>query len=357
MNINLEAMLQPEVRIGNRRVDLVIEEPGIPRIFVEVKKGTRGHRDLRDEVLTLAILLNENPDDEGRLVLVDPKTKDDRIRTIWNEALLTIKDVIADRLSLAVFHNGQATLGRGLPANDKIVEALEDHPVGDISIGARMPRAKYLFVIQKILISRWMLGMDYISAKDLAVTGGTTYPTVKKAVERLQPYIERGPKNAIKLGRFPKEPFSEMVARGDRVRVTRYYADTSGRPRSPNRLVDRLSEIESEDVSVGGVIGARMWWPRLDIVGTPRLDLSVLAPANYMTTDFIEYLDPALKEVNQKDRDSTVVVHAVRRVQSLFERSRSEMPLADPAECLLDLFEMGYTSQASEWLESIKLTR
>jgi hypothetical protein len=47
------------------------------------------------------------------------------------------------------------------------------------------------------------------------------------------------------------------------------------RPRSPEVLLQRLSELNRSDIAVGGVLGARHYFPGLDLVGTPRLDLVV----------------------------------------------------------------------------------
>jgi len=108
------------------------------------------------------------------------------------------------------------------------------------------------------------------------------------------------------------------------------------------------------NVAIGGVVGATNWFEHLDLHGTPRLDLSVHAPGTYINVDFVRELDPALELATETASGPAVVIHAVRRAQSLFDRQSMNETWADPAECLLDLHEMGFTQQATEWLEAVK---
>jgi hypothetical protein len=112
-----------------------------------------------------------------------------------------------------------------------------------------------------------------------------------------------------------------------------------------------LRNLGRDDVAVGGVSGARHYQSDLDLVGTPRLDLSVHSRAKEVDLDFIQELDPALKKSEGREEAPRVVIHVVRRAEPLFERGDGQL-WADPVECLLDLQEGRLESQAQEFMAS-----
>jgi len=228
------------VRTGSHRVDLVIEQGNDGPLLVETSRGLRGYRDLNDKILRLAILLESTPGSQGRLVLIDPVKRDEQIERAWDDALSTIRTDLFPRVSLTVLRGNRATIGGDLPWIERIQDHLSEAGPPVLTSDIRMPRTKYFYVNLKILINRWIRRQDYISRKDLAAVSGSSYPTVANAIRRLDPYLERGPKNSIRLARFPKDDFYDMVAQGDKVRFTLKFLDTSGRPRKPTRLLEKL---------------------------------------------------------------------------------------------------------------------
>src|SRR5262249_38944435 len=111
-------------------------------------------------------------------------------------------------------------------------------------------------------------------------------------------------------------------------------------------------QLSRSDIAVGGVIGARHYQPGLDLVGTPRLDLSVHSRAKNVDLGFVRELDPALKQSEDREESARVVIHVIRRAVPLFEQTDDGTLWADPVECLLDLQESRLEEQAQEFVAS-----
>ena len=137
----------------------------------------------------------------------------------------------------------------------------------------------------------------------------------------------------------------------DRVRSTTRFADRSGRPRSPEELFRRFQKLHRDDVAVGGTFGARHYYPDIDLLGNPRLDLSLHAPHKDADLSCVEEIDPALKKVERAHESADLVLHFVRRKQALFEPGSTTVNWADPVECLLDLHDARLESQALEFVK------
>jgi hypothetical protein len=185
----------------------------------------------------------------------------------------------------------------------------------------------------------------------LMKTVGCSYPTVAIALRRLESSLIRHSDRRVELRYFPRDEWSRLLAVSDQVRSTTRFTDRSGQPRSPHDLFVRLKRLGRSDIAVGGVIGARHYRPDLDIVGIPRLDLSMHTLGKNVDLSFVRELDPALQETNRRDVPTALAVHLVSRARSLFQ-SGDDVQWADPVECLLDLQENRLESQALEFANS-----
>lgn len=123
-------------------------------------------------------------------------------------------------------------------------------------------------------------------------------------------------------------------------RLTKRYSDRSGQPRSIDSLLKRLARIEHVNIAVAGTLGAQRIYPEIDLIGTPRLDLTVHCPDKYLNIDFVKKLDPALKEELNLEKPASLVIHCIRRKKAFFTTNSNGISWADPVECLLDLHEM-----------------
>ena len=191
----------------------------------------------------------------------------------------------------------------------------------------------------------------------LARTAGCSYPTVARALRPLGSLLERSSDRRVALRWFPKDEFARLLANADRARSTVRFLDQSGQPRSAESQLRRLEKLNPPGLAIGGVLGAKHYFFDLDLVGTPRLDLSLHCPGQRMNLDFIEKLDPALKRVSDPLQPASLVVHAIRHADALFTPRDGGLAWADPVECLLDLHEARLEMQASQFLEALQRNR
>jgi hypothetical protein len=117
-------------------------------------------------------------------------------------------------------------------------------------------------------------------------------------------------------------------------------------------MLRRLQRLQRDDLAVGGVWGAKHYQPGLDLAGNPRLDICLHASGKRVDWSFVEQLDPALEMTRRRDEAPTLVVHVLRRATSLFRPNADGLPWADPVECLLDLHEAHFETQAHDFLNS-----
>jgi hypothetical protein len=173
-------------------------------------------------------------------------------------------------------------------------------------------------------------------------------------LEKLEKYLIRHSDRRVELKAFPKDEWSRLVANADKVRQTLRFSDHSGQPRSIESLVSRFERVRTDDIAVGGVLGTRRLFPGLDLIGTPRLDLTIHCPTRKPELRFLRQLDPALKPAHY-DAPARLVIHTLRYPHSFFEKAPDGSVWADPVECLLDLHEMRLESQAAEFLRFLTM--
>jgi hypothetical protein len=323
----------------------------IGRNVFEVKRRVRGARVLQTAILRFAYFLDRNPELEGHLVLVNPALSEGRIRSEWENASRVLKQFIHRRLHI-IIADGEEYKGLPGPPARSIRSHLPALLAEESRLEARLPRPDYFFVILKILVSQWLIGAGPVTAKWIGTTTGCSYPTVAKALHRLKPVIKRHSYRRVELNRFPREAWGQLLALSDSVRLTTRFADRSGKPRKPEELLRRLKALDRPDLAVGGSKGARYWYPDLDLVGDPRLDISIHCAHGQLDLAFVDQLDPALEVTKDRLEPTTLVIHAIRREVSFFEVRPQGINIADPVECLLDLHEMRLEPQAREFVRS-----
>lgn len=325
--------------------------------LIEVKFSVDALRTIRTSIIQLAYAVAAHPGSEGLLVLVDSAITEKTLRAEWQNARAVLKPEIQDRLTVCIAGEGRYL---GIPRDpvpemqrvlDQVVRKERSHP------GLRQSRTDYFFVVLKILIHRWLTSGEPVTSAWLAQTAGCSYPTVARSLSRLGNLVERQSDRRIGLRYFPREEFSRLLAVSDKLRSTARFADRSGQPRSPEAHLRRLEKLNIPHLAIGGVLGARHYCPALDIVGTSRLDLSFHCYRDRANLDFIEKLDPALQQEDDPLKPTNVVVHIVRHKDPLFTPREGWLQWADPIECLLDLHEARFESQASQFLKTLQRNR
>lgn len=287
------------------------------------------------------------------LVLVDSRITEERLLEERQRAEQALHPDVMNHLTVALARDNKYI---GLPPDlgDDFRTWLDQLILEQSHEGK--PRASFYAIFQ-ILLHQWLLGQGSMTSDWIMKTAGCSYPTVRDALRRLDHYLLRHSNRRVELRYFPKDEWARLLAVSDNVRSTTRFADRSGQPRLPESHLRRLEKLNISNLAVGGVIGAKHYYPNLDLVGTPRLDLSLHCPGRSMDLSFIEKLDPALKKVEDPLQPVNLAVHAVRRKESFFEPGEGVLYWADPVECLLDLQEARLESQAAQFLDALERNR
>jgi hypothetical protein len=324
--------------------------------LIEVKFGVDSLRTIRTSLIQVAYPLSENPTLQGYVVLADSPISIERLREEWKRLSSILQHEVLDHLTLCLQGEGRI-LGIPRDPDDETQRMLAR--VVEVERGKMSTtRTDYSFVIVKLLLQRWITLGEPVTSEWLARTAGCAYPAVARALRPLGSLLERGTDRRVILRWFPKEEFARLLAISDRARSTVRFADESGQPRSAESLIRRLEKLKLPGIAIGGVLGAKHYDPKLDLVGTPRLDLSLHCPGGQrMNLEFIEKLDPALKRVADPLAPANLVVHAVRQADAQFAPRDGGLAWADQMECLFDLHEARLEMQASQFLEALQRKR
>jgi hypothetical protein len=204
------------------------------------------------------------------------------------------------------------------------------------------------FEVAKVLLEVWLRRRCPLQSSELEGLVGASYPTVSSALQELEARgeLERKRVRRVELRGVPLRTLREIVIRADEVRHTRWYVDALGRPPNPELLLRRLRKARLPGVGVGEVPAGHHYDPNLDLIGLPRIDLTLSTGIAERTLRRLSEVDPALRLSAKTRRDEAVlVVHSLSRNEPLFERAADET-YADPVETMLDLYELHLDEQA-----------
>jgi hypothetical protein len=320
----------------------------------DVKVGMDSRRTLSASLMKLAYLLGERPDSRAYLVLVDSAITLPRLHEEWARTAQVLRPEIQQRLHICLDQEGTF---QGVPTNPDagmqriLAEVVSREGRGASSLNPQRS-AKPFYDILRILINQWIKRAGPLTSRWLGEAAGCTYPTVASALEKLERYLIRHSDRRVELKAFPKDEWFRLVANADAVRQTLRFTDRSGQPRSVESLVSRLRNLQSENIAIAGVLGARRLDPSLDLIGTPRLDLTLHCRTRRPDIGFLRQLDPALEPAGREE-PARLVIHLLRYPHRFSETDADGILWADPVECLLDLHEMRLESQALEFLEAL----
>lgn len=327
----------------------------IGNAVIEVKFGVDAIRTLRTSLMQVAYTAGEDPTARGFIVLVDSPISEERLRHEWEKAATVLRSDVLLRLTICL-QTPDRFLGIPHDPDAKTQRVLSE--VVETERGRmHTTRTDYSFIIQKLLLHRWLTNPEPVTSEWLGRTAGCSYPAVARALNSLGSLVERTSDRRVTLRWFPEDVFARIAATADRARSTTRFADQSGQPRSVESHLRRLEKLSPPGLAVGGALGANHYDPGLDLVGTPRLDLSLHCPGKKPDLDFIQRLDPALKRVDDPLAPANVVLHAVRHADPLFTPRDGGLAWADPVECLFDLHEARLDQQANQFLKTLQRQR
>jgi len=307
-------------------------------------------RAIRAELLTLAAAIARSKARNGILRLLHPRISEQRLEKEWRTAVEVVRPNILSRLIVqVVLPDGRSRVFAAKRATSPETETPWPAP----RRGCRLPARDLSFAVEKLLIWAWLTHKGPLTRVWVERTVGCSYPTVAAVVKRLGSVILHHPDRRIELKHVPRGEWARLFALSGRARSVMRFVDRSGQPGTAAELLRRLGKAVPRGVAVGGVTGARHYYPELDLVGLPRVDLSVHAPRREADIAFVRRLDPALDPTRDSAEPALLVLHFVRHREPLFEPHVGSLPWADPVECLLDLHESGLETQALAFLDTL----
>ncbi|MCE9581679.1 MAG: hypothetical protein K8T20_04090 [Planctomycetes bacterium] len=304
--------------------------------------------------------LNEHQEiHRAYLVLKNPGMSLGRQNGEWGAGLDLLRPALAARLALIRVEEAGTCVVPEVPENraaaDALLPLISEAPA---SSGHHKPLGapRSFFDVLKILTHAWLLHEGALAIREIEGRTMLSYPSVAAAVNRLEARreIQRGTDRSVVLTEFPRQSWAELVANADSYRRTSWYADSAGRAPEPDYLLQLLGQRPFPGVAVGGVAAARHWQPDFDLVGMPRLDLVVSTSVAPTPSEIAKSLDPALVPAT-KSTNVAIAIHDLLRPVDLFVRSdRYRVPVADPVETLLDLYDLRLVDQAERFIMQMR---
>ena len=333
----------------HRKSDLANERP-----IVEVKQHLSAARDMHDAIVTLAVTLSIRPVVRGYLLLVDPGMSKTFIEQKVKKILVALRPDISDRLNVIVSKGGEIEWETQRIRQEDI-EILNQtiHRKPDLRVALQSPcKQDEVFLV---ILYAWIIGRGPVTSQWLQETVGCNYRTAAMAIDRIDKAIRRYSDRRISLKYFPEQDWQRLLAVVHKTRSTMLFADASGQARSSESLLRRVTKLNRKDIAVGGVTGAKNYFGDLDIVGIPRLDLCVHIPGKNVDLDFVKKLDPGLTRTSDSHQPARLALHFIRRKKSLFSSGIDSLLIADPIECLLELWGARLNEQARAFQEFLEM--
>lgn len=306
----------------------------------------RGQRELRAALVEQALLAAREPGQRVLLAVHAPLMTTSRLFQEWDSFLSVLQPALAPRLALAALGvNGTVTQPR-----DRLTEEAE------VLLGAPTSRPvavrsyrwdRKRFEVFAALFDAWLTNAGPVTINQLLQSAGVSYPTVNVTLKALQlrQEVTRTQSRSAELLGVPRRSLSELVPRLTELRETHFYVDGSGRGTSPESLLGRLHKKKPHGVRIGGVAAARQTWPGFNLNGLPRVDVTVgwdVSPA------WLHGVDAALQRAPASSPNVVLAVHHTHAP------ARADSFWASPATVVFDLFCLGLSEQAEDFIRHLR---
>ena len=318
---------------------------------VSIKTSLHTTRDLRAALLTMAYAARFDASSKWACVLVNSRMTNRRLQDELELFRATVAGDVAERVWLGKTQKDGKLEGADCPIPTDWLHQLVQQAVARAT---PLVRGASQYEVLSLLTLHWLQGAPPQSADAICQAAGVSYPTLAAVLKELDVdhAIERDSSRKVHLNRLPQDAWKRWALAKTRVRKTVRFVDYAGQARSPEEMVQRLNRLKLDNVAVAGVLGAKHYYPQLDITASPRLDLTV--HGDNVDLDFVDQLDPGLQRSTSLGDTPHLVVHYLLRPQAFFEVGSDGTVWADPVECLADLFEARLNEQADEMLFAMK---
>jgi hypothetical protein len=236
-------------------------------------------RDLRSGMMELAGWLADHPEQRGLLVLLGSRLSPKRLEEEIFRASKVLQPAVYARIQVL-----------GLPNRFSLQDSLQDaglnaeeaHGVDEAlrrsftkKSASRSPRSAYDLVFEH-LVNTYLLNLGPMTTESIMAATGFSYPPVADAIEKLGPSIWRHSDKRVELDHFPRKEWSRFISVYERGEFCQKFTLSTELARSPGTFLKRFSKVATPKVAIGGVHAARHYYPNLDLVGAPRLDVCIV---------------------------------------------------------------------------------
>ena len=325
-------------------------------VLVDIKRSNN-IRDIRDTLISLTYVLSEQHASATALCVVSQsKLSHSRLLNEIEQFRVVIHKELADRIHLATLDDDGCLTGSPYDHDPDFLQWLKqlvEAEVKAVSVGRSNQQSVY-----SMLAQLWLRGEGPQSFKALQHLCKASYPTVALAVKALgeQGFIEQISDRSVQLRYLTPQAWRE-VAKGHGVnRKKLRFMDPTGQTRSPEAMASRLFKLQQQgltkNIAVGGVVGAKHYFPDLDITASPRLDLSVYGD----NTEFVRKLDAALELTDDPKAHAVVVIHRTPGITHFID-SDNNGNWAPEMDCIADLFELGLERETMDMVTALSKKR
>jgi hypothetical protein len=334
-----------ELKLGKFQIDAQFGN-----CLVEYKSNVSDLRVLQSAFLMISSIISDFPGHKGILIIDETDISDNRLKEEWFNLSKFIKTSILSRMNVVIFSGKQIVETFG-DLNYEEIESLQSiQKKLKIESHSSHKRSDAFYEILRLLLIFWFRRSGPIRIKNLIELSGFSYPTVAASLERLETKLMRYSDRSVELKIFPGDEWFKLTASNQEVRRPQGYIANPARPITI--LIEKLEKMQMNDWGLGGVIGTKYYFPKIDLLGVPRLDISVIKWGSIEIEKFIKSLDPGLKKAKSGEVPQ-VIIHNVSRNESFFN-IKNKLHIADEVECLLDLQESRLETQALEFLDHLK---
>lgn len=318
---------------------------------VSIKTSLHTTRDLRAALITMAYAARFKASSKWACVLANTRMTSGRLQDELQMFRATVTSDVADRVWIGKTQKDGELEGQDCPIPADWVRSL----IQQVAERATpIVRGASQYEVLSLLTLHWLQNVPPQSADAICRAAGVSYPTLAAVLKELDVdhAIERDSSRKVHLNRLPQDAWKRWALAKTRVRKTVRFVDLAAQARSPEEMVQRLNRMKLQNVAVAGVLGAKHYYPQLDITSSTRLDLTV--HGHNVNLDFVDQLDAGLQRSTNSSAAPQLVVHYLLRPQAYFEVGSEGTVWADPVECLADLFEARLHAQADEMLFAMK---
>jgi hypothetical protein len=338
---------------GDFRIDTRLPGPGGDVLLKTKRTSTAVH--LRGVLLSLAyVLVEEPPSSRAVCVLADTRLTKERVR----EELKRFREIIGAELGSRVYAvtiEDGALRGELTAIDDSILRLIVDSAQRESANPANRVSQQ---TVKAAALTRWLTSKGRLGVADMQRATGASMPTVIAAFRAMR---QDGLVFPLGSGwQLADELYWDSVrhmaeAHAAERRMIRF-CDPSRHARTPEDMARRLDVLQSRgeylDVDLGGVLGAEMHYPNLDITGAPRLDLCVYDG----DASFVRKLDAGLLETSDPEDKAVLILHLTRSPQR-DPRMPGHLRSASAVDCLADLLEIGLNAEARDFWRALTLKR